>query len=148
MTHTITTKNDQVFLEHFIHRAVKQEFSKFRRGLFTLEVQSNSPKRPSYVALPWVFDGETLHFKELSQRVILTVDYVLPLFVIQLPSHDVLPQVVHHLKKNTKYYTHILHNDAEQVLILKHAHLFECEDFFLGSGNTQNLQERGFGLYL
>lgn len=28
------------------------------------------------------------------------------------------------------------------------AHLFEREDLFLGSGNTQNLQERGFWLYL
>lgn len=50
--------------------------------------------------IPWVFNREALHLQELSQRVILAVDYVLPLFVIQLFAHDVLTQVVHHLHKS------------------------------------------------
>lgn len=49
--------------------------------------------------IPRVFDGEALNLQQLSQRVILAVDYVLPLFVIQLLPHDVLTQVVHHLHK-------------------------------------------------
>lgn len=47
--------------------------------------------------LPGVFHGEAVHLQQLSQRIILTVDYVLPLLVIQLLHHDVLAQVVHNL---------------------------------------------------
>lgn len=53
--------------------------------------------------IPRVFDGEALHLQQLPQRIILAVNYVLPLFVIQLLPHDVLAQVVHHLHKETGY---------------------------------------------
>lgn len=49
------------------------------------------------VRSPGVFDGEALDLQQLSQWVVLTVHYVLPLFIIQLLPHDVLAQVVHHL---------------------------------------------------
>lgn len=57
---------------------------------------------------PGVFNREALHLQQLSQRVVLTVDYVLSLFVIQLLSHDVLAQVVHDLN------THI-HHDSQDL---------------------------------
>lgn len=53
--------------------------------------------------IPRVFDGEALHLQQLPQRIILAVNYVLPLFVIKLLPHDVLAQVVHHLHKKTGY---------------------------------------------
>lgn len=59
--------------------------------------------------IPRIFNREALHLQQLSQRVILAVDYVLPLFVIQLLPHDVLTQVVHHLHKilDIRYHKHL-----------------------------------------
>lgn len=88
----------------------------------TSTVNNNQILLQHFIHWARVFNREALHFQQLSQRIILAVDYVLPLFVIQLLPHDVLAQVVHHL--------------------------FEREDILLGSSHTQYLQERGFWLHL
>lgn len=47
---------------------------------------------------PGAFDRKAFHFQQLPKWIILTMDYVLPLFVIQFLHNDVLAKVMHYLK--------------------------------------------------
>lgn len=47
---------------------------------------------------PGAFDRKAFHFQQLPKRIILTMDNMLPLFVIQFLHNDVLAKVVHYLK--------------------------------------------------
>lgn len=73
--------------------------------------------------LPGVFHRKALHFQQLSQRVILTVDYVLPLLIVQLLHHDVLTQVVHNLMKNNKQGKH------SSIYAFIHLTVFDSQSF-------------------
>lgn len=87
-------------------------------GLFTAHLKFIPSVHQFWCGLlPWVFDRKALHLQQLSQRIILTVNYVLPLFVIQLLPHDVLTQIVHHLHK----IMYIRYHNTWRAILNKHA---------------------------